>query len=87
MGGAIDQPPLRVLLIGNYAPDRQESMQRFAQTLATHLPERGLDVRLLRPEARLGRLHAGTHGIGKWLGYIDKFVFFPRQLARELAQT
>jgi glycosyltransferase involved in cell wall biosynthesis len=59
-------------------------MQRFAQTLAAHLPERGFEVELLRPEPRLGRLHPGAKGLGKWLGYVDKFVLFPRKLEREL---
>lgn len=84
MAGATDQGPVRVLLIGNYAPDRQESMQRFAHTLAAHLPERGFEVQLLRPEPHAGRLRPGAHGLGKWLGYIDKFVLFPHRLAAEL---
>lgn len=81
----VDQRPLRVLLIGNYDHDRQESMQRFADLLARELPARGLEVRLVKPTARLGRLKPAAHGLGKWLGYLDKFALFPHALASHLA--
>jgi glycosyltransferase involved in cell wall biosynthesis len=87
MAGETNQAPVRVLLIGNYAPDRQESMQRFAQTLAAHLPARGFEVELLRPEPLAARLQSGAHGLGKWLGYVDKFILFPRRLDREVQRA
>jgi len=73
---------VNVLLIGNYAPDRQESMQRFAAVLAKSLPEHGINANCVCPPAVFGRLRPGTRGIGKWLGYLDKFVMFPRRLRR-----
>lgn len=77
--------PIRVLLVGNYLPDGQESMQRFAEAMRGGVRGRGVDVRLTRPETILGRLGQSSRGgIGKWLGYLDKFVFFPRQLRREI---
>ncbi len=76
---------LRVLLIGNYAADRQESMQRFAAVMAKELTAAGLAVTLLRPEPVFGRLKPGATGLGKWLGYIDKFLIFPRRLKRALS--
>ncbi len=76
---------LRVLLIGNYAADRQESMQRFAAVMERELAAAGLAVTVLRPEPVLGRLKPGATGVGKWLGYIDKFLIFPRRLKRELS--
>jgi glycosyltransferase involved in cell wall biosynthesis len=77
---------VNIQLIGNYLGDRQQSMQRFADFLARGLGERGHHVRLTRPEPVFGRLCPGANGIGKWLGYIDKFLLFPRRL-RRLAQT
>jgi glycosyltransferase involved in cell wall biosynthesis len=71
---------MRVLLVGNYANDRQESMQRFANLLHTGLSEAGHEVRLLRPTPVMGRLKPAADGVGKWLGYIDKFLIFPREL-------
>lgn len=76
-----------VLLVGNYLPDGQQSMQRYAELLLTELAARGHAVELIRPEPLLGRLKPGTHGLGKWLGYIDKFVIFPfilRRVARAI---
>lgn len=79
----MERRPLRVLLIGNYEHDRQESMQRFADLLARELPARGVEARLVKPAPRLGRLKPDAEGLGKWLGYLDKFVLFP--LAPHLA--
>ena len=76
---------LRVLLVGNYLRDGQESMQRFAEATLAGLTRQGIDARLIRPEAVLGRLSASSQsGLGKWLGYIDKFVLFPLRLKREV---
>jgi glycosyltransferase involved in cell wall biosynthesis len=74
-----------VVLIGNYLPDRQESMQRYQETLARELVLRGVRVVVLRPEAHLGTISSHV-GISKWLGYVDKFVIFPRRLRRVLAE-
>ena len=73
---------MKIFLIGNYAPDRQESMQRFAALLEGELRARGHQVRLLRPRARLNRSGAAPSGWAKWLGYLDKFVLFPARLKR-----
>lgn len=76
---------LHVLLVGNYPPDRQESMQRFAQAMFDGLRLSGVSVEWLRPESILGRFaRNGQAGLGKWLGYLDKLVFFPRRLKRAL---
>jgi glycosyltransferase involved in cell wall biosynthesis len=74
--------PLKVLLVGNYGPDRQESMLRFGDLLHTELKEQQYQVRLISPPARLNRKGAPPSGIAKWLGYIDKFVLFPSALKR-----
>ncbi|MDQ3621188.1 MAG: glycosyltransferase family 4 protein [Verrucomicrobiota bacterium] len=57
-------------------------MQLFADLLLTELLKRGIDVVLLRPEPLAGRLKPGASGVGKWLGYLDKGLAFPRQLRR-----
>lgn len=75
---------MKILLIGNYAYQAQESMQRFAFVLSQGLMEAGHEVRVLRPKAYLGRLCPSATGIGKWLGYIDRFVVFPFILRRVL---
>src|SRR6266446_2424914 len=69
MTRASDAP--KVLLIGNYPHDRQESMQRFATLMLNGLTNAGVEVRLLIPRPIFGRLRPGGSGIGKWLGYLD----------------
>jgi glycosyltransferase involved in cell wall biosynthesis len=75
--------PLRVLLVGNYLYDRQESMLRFADSLFEGLRAEGVAVRLIRPPAFFGRLKPAATGLGKWLGYLDKFLLFPFILRRQ----
>lgn len=77
---------MKVLLVGNYETDRQESMLRFADALQRGLNTTGVQAKIIRPESRIGRLHSGSHGLGKWLGYLDKFVLFPPRL-RQAVRT
>ncbi len=71
---------MKILLVGNYLPDHQESMQRFANMLQVGLAQMGHEVRLLLPEPFFGRINVFGKGMEKWLGYIDKFILFPPQL-------
>ena len=75
-------PAFQVLLVGNYLPDRQTSMQRFAHSLQVKLPDCGVRTDLIRPEPRFGRLISSPSGLGKWFGYVDKFALFPHVLRR-----
>jgi glycosyltransferase involved in cell wall biosynthesis len=52
-------------------------MQRFSAQMARGLTEAGHEVRVCRPRAFLGKLRPSGHGVGKWLGYVDKFGAFP----------
>ena len=74
-----------VLLIGNYAVDEQESMQRFAQMMLAGLRAVGVPAELVCPRPFLGRIQVVGGFVRKWLGYLDKFVFFPRQLRRKVS--
>ena len=64
-------------LLVNYAGDRQESMTRFADLLIDRLPDRGVSTRVIRPREFLGRIAGESIGLSKWLGYIDKYIWFP----------
>lgn len=68
---------MKVLLVGNYLGARQESMQRFAEMLRGALVEAGHEVRLTRPPLILGRFLSSDRGIGKWVGYLDRFLIYP----------
>jgi glycosyltransferase involved in cell wall biosynthesis len=72
---------LRILLVGNYAPDKQESMLRFATLLERELTARGHDVTLSQPASLVGQFKWTNSSVRKWLGYLDKFVFYPSKLS------
>ena len=73
---------MRVVLIGNYAPDRQESMLRYADMLYGGLTEAGLSVRHVAPRAVLRRGRRAANGVDKWLGHADKYVLGVGELRR-----
>ena len=74
----------RVLLVGNYLPDGQESMLRFARMMLDGLRSSGREAELVSPGVFFGRWLPSTHGLGKWLAYLDKFVLFPWTLRRRV---
>jgi glycosyltransferase involved in cell wall biosynthesis len=76
-----------ILLIGNYPPDRQQSMQRFATMMLDGLSAAGIAARLIHPKPFLGRLRFAGAFVAKWFAYLDKFWFFRRQLARRLSES
>lgn len=75
---------MKILLLGNYENLRQQSMQRFAEMLRAGLTAAGHEVRLVRPPVWLGRLRRGETGLGKWIGYIDRFLLYPPLLRRQI---
>ena len=72
---------MRILLVGNFIPDAQQSMQRYAQWLENSLSDLGHTVAVVRPTPRFSRL-SRIPSISKYLGYIDKFLIFPGTLRR-----
>ncbi len=66
------------ILISNYLPDKQESMRRYAEALKSGLAEFGYDVELWTPPVIFSCLFRNTgNGLGKWLGYLDKWIIYP----------
>lgn len=74
---------MRVLLVGDYEPLAQQSMRRFVELMYESLRARGHDVRVTRPPVRLGRILANGSALGKWLGYLDRYILYFIQLRRE----
>jgi glycosyltransferase involved in cell wall biosynthesis len=69
---------MRFILIGNYPPDKQQSMERFANMLASGFSKEGHEATIWRPVVFFGRLcKSTTTGLGKWMGYLDKWILFP----------
>jgi len=69
-------PLSRILVVGNYLPDHQQSMIRFAHLLATFY-DPVADVRLVKPFVFVGRLSFLPQLLKKYLAYIDKLILFP----------
>ena len=63
-------------LLATYEPDAQWSMLNFDRFLARELPAKGVRVEVCRPPPRLGATR------GKWIRYVDKYVFFQPALRR-----
>lgn len=68
----------KVILIGNYSLDRQESMERFAIMLKDGFNKYGIVAEIRRPVMFFGKKGLNPYsGLGKYLGYIDKWIVFP----------
>jgi glycosyltransferase involved in cell wall biosynthesis len=75
---AVSTKPI-IVLLGNYAPDRQVSLLRFRDLMKKQLKADGYTVESIEPEARFGTL--GLSGkVGELLRWIDKFIVFPAGL-------
>lgn len=57
-------------------------MQGFAGALLNGFEKRGHEVKLLSPEVHLQRIGSPASGVGKWLGYADKYLLFPPEMRR-----
>lgn len=76
---------MKIVLIGNYSKDRQESMNRFAQMLYSGYSDLNIETEIWLPDVIFARWSNSTKkGIGKWLGYLDKWVVFPIKLKVKL---
>ncbi len=73
-----------VLLVANYAPDRQQSMLRFSAMMQEGLAAAGLPVELIAPQPFFGTFSGAGNFAAKWLAYVDKFLLFPLRLRREV---
>jgi len=70
-----------IILIGNYPRDRDPCVERFTGMLSAGIREAGFRTETWRPGLFLGRLSKSTdRGIGKWLGWFDKWILFPMVL-------
>ncbi len=66
---------MNIALIGNYAPDGQESMRRYTDVLSAALRAAGHGVSVASPKPVLNRARRPAVGASKWLGYLDKYCF------------
>lgn len=73
--------PMRVLLVGNYLPDRQQSMRRYALLLQQRLSPVVDELDLMAPRPLFPKLLATGGELAKWIGHFEKFIVFPFRLA------
>ena len=78
---------MKVLLVGNYEFDGSTSMKIWANALLRELRQLDIDVKLISPRPVIGRIKPSARGFGKWLGYIDRYVIFPRELQAAAAEA
>jgi glycosyltransferase involved in cell wall biosynthesis len=78
---------MKVLLVGNYEFDGSTSMKIWANTLHDELLRLGIEANLVTPKPVLGRLKQSSSGIGKWFGYVDRFILFPHSLRAAAAKS
>src|SRR5690606_2240529 len=68
---------MHLVVIGNYRLDRQKSMDAYAVLMMEPAGRWGCRAEVLCPPVVPGGVRPAKVGFGKWLGYIDKYVFFP----------
>ena len=71
---------MKIILIGNHPLEKMESMHRYARMLFDGLLGQKVDVSIVRPPVWFAKIKFSAHGVGKWLGYLDKFILFPFEL-------
>ncbi len=72
---------MRIILIGNYSKDKQESMNLFTKMLFTGYTKLNIETEVWLPDVLFAKWTKSTHkGIGKWLAYVDKYMVFPIKL-------
>ena len=70
----------KIIIIGNYLPDKQESMLRVSNLYRDIIGKSGVRIETIRPSDRVGKLRIFFPKIEKWLNYLDKFVIFAIEL-------
>ncbi|MGA2569220.1 MAG: glycosyltransferase family 1 protein [Terracidiphilus sp.] len=78
---------MKVLLVGSYEFDGATSIKIWANALLRGLLQQGIDARIISPKPVFGTLKRSSGGLGKWLGYIDRFIIFPRVLRSAAARA
>ncbi len=67
----------KIILIGNYQPDKQYSMQIFEALMLEGYLKSGLNVNAIRPKEVFRKFNFNKSILAKWFAYVDKFIIFP----------
>lgn len=72
---------LKIIIIGNYPKDKQTSMMLFSSLLENGYKDAGHQAVTWHPRAIAAAFFQNTQsGIGKWVAYLDKWLFFPIEI-------
>jgi len=63
------------------------SMKVWAESLLREYLQRGIAAEVIAPKPVFGLLRRSAHGLGKWLGYVDRFLIFPHALRKAASQA
>jgi glycosyltransferase involved in cell wall biosynthesis len=74
---------MHIVLFSHPSFLHSQSMPRFANMLQKGMQERGHTVELWMPEPQFYNLKAPA-SLKKWLGYIDQYLLFPKEVKRRL---
>lgn len=75
----------RILVVTNYRLDKQYSMLRFGDLIASGYQKERFETKELKPLPIYGKFCTSSQTC-KWARYIDKFLIFPRVLYRYLRE-
>jgi len=70
----------KIILVGNYLPDKQNSMLIFESLMVEGYTNSKHTVSVIRPSEIFGKVSFDKLSLLKWFGYIDKFLLFPLRL-------
>ncbi|MBT3668132.1 MAG: glycosyltransferase, partial [Opitutae bacterium] len=71
---------MQILLVTNYRTDKQKSMLRFGNLLASGVKNNDVTISEAFPESKINRFCFGSK-LRKYAGYLDKYFFFPKKIA------
>ena len=77
---------MKILLLSNYREDKQKSMIRFGNLLASGVPNYGAKVTEVFPKSKIQKFCFGSK-LRKLSGYIDKYIIFKKKIDSILKKT
>lgn len=68
---------MKILIIANLSTDNTASMHTFSRSISEGVLSKRIKCTTVSPRPLMSLMGQGFRHLGKWLGYIDKYVFFP----------
>jgi glycosyltransferase involved in cell wall biosynthesis len=78
---------MKLTLLTHPTSLESSSMPRFARYIGEGMKSRGHEVEYWTSQNWFGKLPVKSNFVRKWLGYIDQFAIFPRELRKRVRKT